>query len=136
SPTPEMATLEHEVRDGIVVVDEEPIHLAEPVAICRRDLARPPNLDPSFGDSAVGYGDTRAPPGRPGGRPPSYPGCPADSRPLLWGFGRRLRRHAGRTRRAGSRSRGLRRRRSKAPRARSRHQSPILAPGPVIRRAW
>ena len=61
-----MAPLEHEVRDGIVVVDEEPVHLAELMAIRRGDLARPPDLDLSLGDSVVGHGDVRVVVGRPG----------------------------------------------------------------------
>jgi len=54
-----MAPLEHEVRDGIVVGDEESVHLAELMAIRRGDLARPPDLDLSLGDSIVGHGDVR-----------------------------------------------------------------------------
>src|SRR5262245_23280592 len=66
SPAPEMAALEHEVRDRVVVADEEPVHLAELMAVSGRDLARAPNLDLSLRDPVVGQRDVRVVPGGQG----------------------------------------------------------------------
>src|SRR4029453_15237002 len=44
-PSPEVAALEDEVRDVLVRVDHEAVHLAERMAVRGGDGARPPHLD-------------------------------------------------------------------------------------------
>jgi hypothetical protein len=52
-----MAALEHDVRDLAVAVDKEPVDASETMAVARRQLARSPDLDLSFGDAVVCHRD-------------------------------------------------------------------------------
>src|SRR5262249_42235356 len=57
---PEMTTLEHEVRDLIVIVDEEPVDIADVVTVLRHHVARTPDLDLPFWNAVVDDPDVRA----------------------------------------------------------------------------
>jgi hypothetical protein len=54
---PRGAALEHEVRDLIVVIDEESVHVARVLAVGRDHAARAPNLDFALRNAVVGECD-------------------------------------------------------------------------------
>src|SRR5262249_12626803 len=64
--SPEVAALEHEVGDLIVVVDEEPVDVAYVVTVLRHHVAGAPNLDLALRDAVVQDAGVPAEAGGPG----------------------------------------------------------------------